>query len=83
MVVLLSNNYHRIINYWMASALFGSNAIGYGDLFHWRVDNNQFYRVMLLKLNRISKTNAKIFHLFFTVNGFFNIHSVIQYRQQG
>ena len=40
MVELLSNKYHRIINYWMASALFGSTAIGYGDLFDRKVDDN-------------------------------------------
>ena len=43
MVKLLSNNYHRIINYWMASALFGSTAIGYGDLFDRKVDDNNYY----------------------------------------
>ena len=43
MVKLLSNNYHRIINYWMASALFGSTAIGYGDLFDRKVDDKNVY----------------------------------------
>ena len=60
MVKLLSNNYHRIINYWMASALFGSTAIGYGDLFDRKVDDNIFYashNFSLLSLNDNSISN--------------------------
>ena len=58
MVELLSNNYHRIISYWKASALFGSTAIGYGDLFDRKVDDKSIYF--------INKTYGKTFLKYFT-----------------
>ena len=56
MVKLQSNNYHRIINYWIASALFGSTAIGYGDLFDRKVDDNYYYRTPALCYNNHYRT---------------------------
>ena len=40
----------------MASALFGSTAIGYGDLFDRKVDDNTFYRTPTVSYNNHYRT---------------------------